>query len=280
MQAKHLLLVITFSASIFAMDHNQPISQEKKYAMVIGASSGMGREIARVLAADGYILGLAARRIHLLESLKEQIITPAFIQQMDISDAGSRIERFHELVARMGGLDLLIIAASAFRELSSGIPDDVQIASFLNADVIGFTAIAQAGLTIFEKQGHGHLVGFSSIDSIKGNASCPMYSAAKAYCSRYLQAQRNRCIQKNIPITITELIPGWVNSQEGIDLSKKRGTYWVESLEDASIAIGKAINEKQSVAYITGRWQKVADLLNVMPDDVYNALSARQGGGF
>ena len=56
--------------------------------------------------------------------------------------------------------------------------------------------------------------------------------------------------------------------------------YWVETLDDATKEIFEAIKNKDEIAYITKRWGKVATLLSTMPTDLYNALSARPGGGF
>ncbi len=39
-----------------------------------------------------------------------------------------------------------------------------------------------------------------------------VYSAAKAYITRFLEAEHNRCVQKNIPVFVTELVAGWVNA--------------------------------------------------------------------
>ena len=87
-------------------------------------------------------------------------------------------------------------------------------------------------------------------------------------------------MQKNMPIFVTELCPGWVNSRGDIDFTDKPHAYWVETLEDATRDIMEAINNKDHVAYITKRWQKVATLLATIPTDLYNVLSARPGGGF
>jgi short-subunit dehydrogenase len=127
-------------------------------------------------------------------------------------------------------------------------------------------------------RGYGHVVGFSSIDSIRGVAVAPVYSGAKAFCARYLEAERNKYAQKNIPIFITEICPGWVNSNPHTDYSLVAYAYWVETLDTASKEIFDAIKQKVPVAYITKRWEKVAKLLTDIPLDLYNALCARPGG--
>jgi short-subunit dehydrogenase len=83
-----------------------------------------------------------------------------------------------------------------------------------------------------------------------------------------------------MPIFVTEICPGWVNSNEQVDFTKMPHAYWVESLTDASNEIMQAIKNKVHIAYICKRWEKVAALLPLIPTDLYNALSARPGGGF
>lgn len=244
-----------------------------KRAIIIGASSGMGKAVAQGLANDGYIVGLAARRIDLLRALQQTIITESYIKQMDVSQPHEAVERLQELIAQMGGLDLLVIASSGFRDVAFSDRDWNNDRAILDVDVIGFYALARTGCNYFEQQGYGHLVGFSSIDGLRGIAFAAAYSAAKSFCSRYLEAERNYFMQKNIPVVVTEIIPGWINSQEDPDFKEHYPqAYWFETLDDAAQEIMQAIRNKVPVAYITKRWQTVAQMLNIMPDDLYNAI--------
>lgn len=266
-----LLAVIIVTSSLCA---------HTKKAIVIGASVGMGREVAKLLAADGYSVGMAARRISLLEKIQQEIPTQTYIAQIDVAKHDEAVEKLNALIEEMGGLDLLILAMTGFWECDFESNDWTKSLPVLTVDVIGFFALARTGLTFFENQGYGHLVGFSSMDGLRGVAGAPAYSASKAFCSRYLEAEGNKYIQRNIPIFVTDIVPGWINSREDIDFTQLPHSYWVESLEDASREIFEAIKNKVPVAYITKRWQKVAELLTWIPNDLYNALSARPGGGF
>lgn len=251
-----------------------------KRAIIIGASVGMGRELAKVLAANGYIVGITSRRIALLQDLQQEIPTQTYSAQMDVSQTEEATAILQDLITQMGGLDLLVIAATGFWDCDFEDTDWKKSLSVLTVDVVGFFALARTALNFFEEQGYGHLVGFSSIDGLRGVASHQAYSASKAFCSRYLEAERNKFMQKNMPIYVTELCPGWINSRGDTDFTEIPHAYWVESLDDAIKDIMDAINNKEHVAYITRRWQKVADLLSHIPTDLYNALSARPGGGF
>ncbi len=57
-----------------------------KNAIIIGASSGIGKELAKVLSNNGYNVGIAARRKELLEDLKKELKTNTFIKQIDVSE--------------------------------------------------------------------------------------------------------------------------------------------------------------------------------------------------
>jgi len=253
---------------------------QPKKAIVVGASVGMGRALVKLLAADGYIVGMTARRTHLLEEIQQEIPTPTYIEYMDVADADDAVERLNNMIDTMGGLDLLVIAATGFWDCDFDDNNWKQSWGVLAVDVVGFFALARTALNFFEDQGYGHLVGFSSIDGLRGIASNQAYSASKAFCARYLEAERNKYMQKNMPIFVTELCPGWINSRGDQDYTAMPHAYWVESLDDAMHDIMEAIHNKEHVAYITRRWKKVADLLATIPADLYNALSARPGGGF
>jgi len=60
-----------------------------KKAIVIGATSGIGKELTRILSQDGYAIGIAGRRIHLLEKLQSELSTHIFLRQMEKDFSGS-----------------------------------------------------------------------------------------------------------------------------------------------------------------------------------------------
>lgn len=248
---------------------------KSKKAIIIGASVGMGKELARLLISDGYTVGLAARRLELLQQFQREFEVPTYAKYIDASKPQEAVKQLNELIQEMGGLDLLIITITGAKDADWTSRDWMADKSILDVDVVGFFALARTGINFFEKQGYGHLVGFSSIDGLRGEASCPAYSAAKAFCSRYLEAERNRCIQKNIPITITDIMPGWVNSHE-LNIQEYKQThpkaYWIDLLTDAVHEILTAIKNKESLAYSAKRWKSVADMIKIMPEDLYNAL--------
>jgi short-subunit dehydrogenase len=229
-------------------------------AIVIGASSGIGRALAKVLAERGYALGLAARRLPLLVSLQKEIASPTAIRQMDISDTGKATGLFFELVQEMGGVDLVVISAG------TGFPNPNLDWGYekrtIEVNVSGFTALADAAIRYFIGTGQGHLVGISSLAALRGNSEAPAYNASKAFMSTYLQGLRYKVKGLGLPITVTDIQPGFVDTS----MAQSPSLFWVASPEKAADQIYQAIRRKRKQAYITKRWRLFAWVLKLAPD--------------
>jgi short-subunit dehydrogenase len=229
-------------------------------AIVIGASSGIGRALAKILAEHGYAVGLAARRLPLLASLQEEIGSPTVIRQMDISDPNRATSQFHELVQELGGVDLVVISAGTGflnPNLSWGLEKQT-----IDVNVSGFTALADAAMQHFIQSGAGHLVGISSLAALRGNSLAPAYNASKAFVSNYLQGLRYKVAGLGLPIAITDIQPGFVDT----GMAQSPSLFWVASPEKAAGQIYQAIHQKRKQATITKRWRLFAWFLKLAPD--------------
>lgn len=80
-----------------------------KKAIVIGASSGIGKELALLLAKHDYQVGLMARRVELLQALQKEIPTKTYVGFLDISQTADAMERLQQMIQEMGKVDLIII---------------------------------------------------------------------------------------------------------------------------------------------------------------------------
>lgn len=265
--------IITSTNIIHSQQDQSFLPQTIKRAIVIGATSGMGRQVAKLLATEGgYEVGLVGRRVNLLKSLQKEIPTKTYIKQIDVSQHTYAKQQLAELIKEMGGLDLILISvASAYDSKLTKYENDINT---IDVTLVGFWEMAEVALEIFEKQKSGHLVGISSMSGVRGDARYPTYCGAKAFISTYLEGIRNYMIQKNIPVYVTDIMPGWVDT-EAIKYSEMPGTYWVTPLEKAGRQIFEAIQNKQKVAYISKRQILVKFALNIVPDFIYNAI-----GGF
>lgn len=237
-----------------------------KRAIVIGASSGIGRSLACLLVNDGYRIGITGRRKELLEALKREnpgAITTAMI---DVTDIDSISGKLKALADEIGGLDLLIIS-SGTGDLNEELAFDIEKRT-IETNVTGFTCIADWGFNFFQRQQTGHLVGISSIGGLRGSGAAPAYNATKAFQINYLEGLRQRAYKNGSGITITDVRPGFVDTA----MAKGEGQFWVASVEKASRQIQRAIQQKRPVVYITRRWRLIAILLKLIPAGIYKRM--------
>ncbi len=262
---KNLLLIFFITTYGLTIEQNQII----KKAIILGASSGMGREVAQLLSKEGYVIGLVARRLDLLESLQKNLVTSSYIQQIDVTKPNAR-QLLSELIMSMGGLDLIVISISSFLDnKNSNEITWTEKERFLEVDAKGFIALADIALEFFKKQNYGHLVGISSTSGQRGVAYNPEYSAAKACISYYMEAQRNYMIQHDINITITDIVPGYV-AVEHSPLGEDPSAYWEITVEEAGKAILEGIKTKKKKLYVPSKVLITAYLLKYLPDCIYN----------
>jgi short-subunit dehydrogenase len=232
-------------------------------AIIIGATSGIGKGLAELLASQGCTVGITGRRIELLESLRATRPEAFVAEQMDIARVEEARNIFNRLVERLGSVDLVVINSGTGKrneELDWAI--DKQI---IDVNITGCTAIANAAMHLFFKQGYGHLVGISSIAALRGSRYVPTYPASKAYLSTYLEGLRHKVKHEKLPITITDIKPGFV------DTAMAQGDYvfWRAPVAKAAEQIYQAIVKKKKVAYITKRWQLIAWVQKWLPDFLY-----------
>ena len=234
-----------------------------KKAIIIGATSGIGRELAKVLSADGYIVGLTGRRLHLLEQLEEELPNQAYIRWMDVSDESASND-LQMLIDEMQGVDLVILNAGT-GSIDPSLPWEKEKVT-IETNVLGFAALANVAYHHFNQKGSGHLVGVSSISGIRGGGGAPAYSASKAFVSNYLQGLRYIVEKSGKNITVTDIQPGFVDTA----MAQGDHVFWSAPTQKAAAQIYRAIRKKKNHAYITKRWRLIAWALKVMPDGCYN----------
>jgi len=236
-----------------------------KKVIIIGASSGIGEAMADVFARHGYILGLTARRIELLNKIQSRLNTKSYVKYMDLLKPEESINGLEELIKEMGGVDIIIINSGTGHE--GKILDFQKERTAIDVNVLGFTAMAIAAANYFEKKGEGHIVGISSIAALRPYRSAPAYGASKAYISFYLEGLRHKFAQQKQNILITDIKPGYVYTPLTQHHEKM---IWVSTAQKAAEQIYDAVAKKKKHAYITKRWFILAWLLRITPNFIYN----------
>jgi len=237
-----------------------------KKAIVIGATSGIGKGLAELLAGDNYIVGITGRRTELLEKMKAERPSSYFIKTMDVTVNEEVREKLEELAAEMGGLDLLVIS-SGTGDLNDTLNFGIEKRT-IDTNVSGFTCIADWAFNFFEKQKSGHLAAISSVGGLRGNRQAPAYNATKAYQINYMEALRQKAARLKQPVFVTDIRPGLVDTE----MAKGEGLFWVSPVDKAARQIVFAIKRKKKIAYVTKRWWFIAIIMKRIPRIIYDRM--------
>ena len=236
-----------------------------KKAIIVGATSGIGRALAKLLVENDYKAGITGRRANLLAEIQNEKPDSYIIESFDISDTGNISEHLTALTQKLGGLDLLVIS-SGTGNLNDKLDFDIEKRT-IDTNVSGFTAIADWAFNYFEKQKQGHLVAISSVAGLRGNRQAPSYAASKAYQINYLQGLKQKANKIKGTVIVTDIRPGFV------DTAMAQGNvFWVTAVDKAARQIFNAIKSKKKTAFITRRWGFMAMIIRLLPGWIYNKM--------
>ncbi len=229
-----------------------------KKCIIIGASSGIGWELAIQLCALGYQLGLMARRVDRLEALAEKLPGQHFIQGTDLRDVEQAQEDLQALIKQMVTVDLIVVNSGV--GLRERILDWTIESEMIDVNVRGFAAMSVVAMNHFQDNGSGHLVGVSSVASYTSTGLSLTYTASKAFVSNYLEGMRSRAQHSGLPITVTTVEPGFVDTPM-VDWP----ALWMAPVDKAVAQMVKAILKRKNHVFITKRWRLAVWILKFMP---------------
>jgi len=238
----------------------------KPSAIIIGASSGMGLELCRLLAAKDYRIGIAARRKSLLDATAASFPQVCCVNTLDLSRPDEALLCFKTMLESVAPVDFVYLCAGTGHlnpHLTWKLEDET-----IRVNALGFAALASSAMSFFLKQGHGQLVGITSVAAVRGSSAAPAYGATKAFASHYLESLRIRAGRSGLPIFVTEIRPGFVDTA----MMKTDHPFWVCTPAVAARQIAAAAEARKSMAYVTRRWCFVAWLMRHLPNMIYARL--------
>jgi short-subunit dehydrogenase len=236
-----------------------------KKIIIIGATSGIGRELARLYSGAGNLVGVTGRRQELLYSLQLEYPNNIVTQCFDVTGQDNIIH-LEALIKKLEGLDLLIYNAG-YGDTSKNLDWEID-RNTVNTNVKGFIEIVNYAFNYFSLQGHGQIAATSSIASVRGNSLAPAYSASKAFQSNYFEGLHIKVRKSKSPIFVTDIQPGFVDTK----MSKAKYKFWMASPKKAALQIFNAIEKRKWRVYVTHRWWLIAKILKWMPDFIYEKL--------
>jgi len=175
-----------------------------KKAIVIGASSGIGQEVAKLLIQQGWTVGVAARRVERMQDLGA-----AAIEQIDVTTEDA-ISGLTTLISKIDGMNLFFYASGIGKQ-NRNLKEDIELAT-MQTNGVGFTRMIGAAYRYFASHGGGHIAAITSIGGTKGLGPAPAYSATKAMQNTYLQALEQLANSQKLKIRFTDIRPGFVDT--------------------------------------------------------------------
>ncbi len=243
---------------------------EHSTVVITGASSGIGRALALEMARRGYALGLTARRMSLLEQLRVELHA-AHGQQLhvelatlDVCQSSSVGPTLHDLFARLGGIDTIVVNAGANDITHIGAGDLEKEIKLIQTNVVGAIATINAATEHFLKRGKGHIVGISSLASLQPIATQAAYCASKAGLSMYLDSARIELKRKGI--VVTDILPGYIKTDivEGVDIGKMP---FAIPVEQAAREMARLIEKRVKSGVVPAfPWKLVRPFMGHMPE--------------
>lgn len=240
-----------------------------KRAIIIGASSGLGNEVARLLLEQGWKLGIAARRVDRLEQLRELNPNRVEVQCIDVT-SDDATQALNVLINKIGGMDLLFYASGIGKqnmEMEPGIELNTVLTNGM-----GFTRIIGEAYRYMAQHGGGHIAAISSIASTKGLGAAPSYSATKALQGTYIQALEQQAHMRGLNITFTDLRPGFVAT----DLLGDNPRYpLLLNTKQVAREMVSAVNSRKHVWVIDWRWRVVTAAWRRIPRWLWRRLKVK-----
>ncbi|MCK5637440.1 MAG: SDR family NAD(P)-dependent oxidoreductase [Flavobacteriaceae bacterium] len=229
-----------------------------KNAIIFGATSGIGKELAKLLIIDGYKVAITGRRENKLKEIQTSNPDKYIIKKHDVTLLNESEKVFNELTNELGTVDL-VVYSSGIAKPNYSLEWEKELPT-LEVNVVGAVKIYGLAYNFFHKQGYGHLVGISSVAGLRGNRHTPAYFASKAFQNNYLESLWMKAKRSKSDIHITDIAPGFIDTKMALG-----DTFGMAPLNKATKQIYTAIKHKKKKAYITKRWSLIAFVMKRIP---------------
>lgn len=240
-----------------------------KKVIIIGATSGIGREVALLYIAKGWKVGIAGRRVAELESLRMEAPEQVSAQVLDVTQADAT-QKLQALIEQTGGMDVFLLSSGIGKQ-NYALQTDIELATAAT-NVEGFIRMTNAAYHYFEQQGHGHLAVISSIAGTKGLGAAAAYSATKGFQNIYMDALDQLARMQKLNIHFTDIRPGFVATPL---LNDQRRYPMLMEAHAVAKDILRAIERKKRVAIIDWKYRLLVGFWRLIPRWIWLRLPVR-----
>jgi short-subunit dehydrogenase len=242
--------------------------------LITGASSGIGYQLAKVLAAEGAKLALVSRRIELLDSLAEQLKDQTVIHnyKCDVTNKVEVAETISKIKKDFGSIDIAILNSGVGYTASVLNYNSIEAEKTFNTNVLGAVYCIELLLPEFIAEKRGVIVGISSLGDGKGFPKSGFYSASKAALTIILESLRIEL--KKYKVKVITVKPGFVKTPM-TDKNNFKMPFLMTVEEGSKIILNGLKKDKRIIEF---PWQTTvgAKILRMMPTRWFEAIASKE----
>lgn len=246
----------------------------KYRAIIIGATSGIGHEVAHSLAQRGVILGIAGRRTERLDALMEEYgAERIYCAKMDVKE-DSATEALDELIAKVGAPDLLLYASGIGKQ-NPELDEEIECQTVLT-NSLGMVRIVDHFLNYVKREGRynakhkAHIAVITSVAGTRGMGSAPAYSATKSMQSSYIEALAQHARMEHIPAIFSDIRPGFVATEI---LNPEKRYPMLISVEKAARHILRGLKHRRRIITFDWRFRLITHLWRLIPRCLWERMT-------
>ncbi len=242
------------------------MTQSHRKAIVMGATSGIGMEVATLLAERGWQVGIAGRRVDRLEAVKQSHEGIVCYQQIDITSPDAP-DRLRALIDQLGGMDLYFHSSGiGWQNNSLDVEKELKT---VETNGLGFVRMVDAAFNwLAERKESGRIACITSIAGTKGLGAAPAYSATKRFQSHYLECLTQQARMRHLHISITDIRPGFVKT----DLIAGSNYPLQLDAKDVARSIVRAVEKGKSVKVIDWRYAILVFFWSLIPRWIWTRM--------
>lgn len=241
-----------------------------KKIIIVGATSGIGNIVARKFINLGWKVGVAGRRIELLDELKALSPSSVEVQCIDVMSENA-LDNLQLLIDKLGGMNLFLLVSGVGKQ-NPALENKIEEQT-IKTNVLGFTLMVDEAYKYFRDQDiDGHIAVISSIAGTKGLGVAASYSASKGYQNIYIEALSQLSKINNDKISFTDIRPGFVDTEL---LAGSKKYPMMLSPEYTAEHIVRAILNKKKVAVIDWRYRIMVFFWRLIPRSIWCRLKVK-----
>ncbi len=232
---------------------------------MIGASSGIGRELVLQLARDGATVAAVARRTDRLNEIAAQYPGKILVFTHDVLNNQEVPGLFAEIAKTLGGLDMVIYNSGVMPEVGPSEFNFDKDKLMVDVNVLGAIAWLNEAANRFAQVKAGTIIGIGSVAGDRGRAGQPVYNMSKAALASYLESLRNRL--HKLGVKVVTIKPG-PTATEMTEHLKMRGM--MDPAKVAQITLRKA--GKSGEYYVKFSHHLIFAIIRRIPSLIFRRL--------